>query len=67
MFGFKLSVRDVSKSAREDGMTQEEDTALIAAQLADLTATVEAMAKELQALSERTNCPAHTGCERLRR
>jgi hypothetical protein len=36
-------------------MTEEQDTALIAAQLADLTQTVEAMAKELQALRERTH------------
>ena len=36
-------------------MTEEQDTALIAAQLADLTQTVEAMAKELQALRERTS------------
>ena len=36
-------------------MTQEEDTALIAAQLADLTGTVEAMAKELKALRDRAS------------
>ena len=34
-------------------MTEEKDTALIAAQLADLTHTVEAMAKELRGLLER--------------
>ena len=36
-------------------MTQEEDTALIAAQLADLTGTVEVMAKELMALLDRAS------------
>ncbi len=36
-------------------MTQEEDTALIAAQLADLTGTVETMAKELKALGDRSS------------
>ena len=36
-------------------MTEEQDTALIAAQLADLTQTVGVMAKELQALRERTH------------
>jgi hypothetical protein len=36
-------------------MTQEEDTALIAAQLADLTGTVEVMAKELKALRDRAS------------
>ena len=34
-------------------MTQEEDTALIAAQLAELTGTVEAMAKELKEVRDR--------------
>ena len=34
-------------------MTQEEDTALIAAQLAELTGTVEAMALELKAVRDR--------------
>ncbi len=33
-------------------MTQEEDTALIAAQLAELTGTVEALAKELKAVRD---------------
>ena len=42
-------------------MTQEEDTALIAAQLADLTGTVEAMAKELKAQQQR----AETQQERI--
>lgn len=36
-------------------MTEREDTALIAAQLADLTHTVEEMAKQLQAVLERAN------------
>ena len=36
-------------------MTDEQDTALIAAQLADLTQTVGVMAKELQTLRERTH------------
>ena len=36
-------------------MTEEQDTALIAAQLADLTQTVGVMAKELQTLRERTH------------
>lgn len=36
-------------------MTEQEDTALIAAQLADLTHTVEEMAKQLQAVLERAN------------
>ena len=35
-------------------MIEEDDAAIIAAQLADLTATVEAMAKELTALRERS-------------
>jgi peptidoglycan hydrolase CwlO-like protein len=36
-------------------MTGQEDTALIAGQLADLTHTVEKMAKQLEALRDRAN------------
>ena len=36
-------------------MTEDEDTALIAGQLADLTRTVEEMSKQLKAVLERTS------------
>jgi predicted nucleic acid-binding Zn-ribbon protein len=36
-------------------MTEQEDTALIAGQLADLTHTVEEMAKQLETLRNRAN------------
>ena len=68
MFGFKCLSETCQNPPRENGMTDQEDTALIAAQLADLTGTVDAMAKELKALrdsSSRQQERADTQQERI--
>ncbi len=56
MYGHRAAKeRGISYNLAEEAITEDEDTALIAVQLAELTHTVEEMAKEFRTLLERTS------------